>query len=1071
MLVRGVAVRNDPYTDSLAGGQAWATTNLSFSFPSASQFSGYTKGSEPSVGFASLNVGQRDVVRSVLGLISTVVDLTFAELTGPDAGSAVLRFGLTSDTDGAHAYLPSAAEVGGDSWFLNDSSLSSPVKANFAFHTFLHEIGHALGLEHPFEDNGKGRMPSDREWMAYTVMSYRSTKDSSAEGYTNGAWDFAQSFMMEDIAALQHMYGANYSSNSGDTTYTWDPSTGQMFLNGIGQGAPGAPRIFSTIWDGGGIDTYDFSNQQEGWHTVTIDLRPGEWSTFAPFTQLADLGSFRNPPGHIANAQLFGGNWQSLVENAIGSPANDVIHGNAVANSIGGGVGQDIIRGYEGDDRLAGGAGYDQLFGGSGDDTLEGGGDSGNLFGEDGNDLLQGGEDEDFLDGGSGDDALVGGAGRDKLFGSQGADILHGGDDDDQLDGGEGDDELIGASGDDRFVSSLGADRMTGGLGDDYYYIDNPWDQVIEFMDEGFDTVQTPFDFTAFAEVEQITLLGSATVNATGNASVNTLWGNQSANILNGLGGADKMYGGPGDDTYYVDDPGDTIRDYENGGIDTVYSSVTYVLPPPSRSTQDPYAGASLSPDIFKLLPQPIENLILTGVADLSATGNETANRVQGNPGNNVLGGLAGDDALLGHDGDDQLAGGAGIDTMTGGAGHDVFRGTISELSGDVITDLEARDRIHITDAPGNWSINRSGAALLLDVGGSISLPGAEDLTMRVRISAAGGMDLIMVSNASSSFNAEGGDFNGDGKDDVLWRHSSGTVTDWLATNTGGFAHNDANIFAYAPAEWQIAGTGDFNGDGKHDILWRHNSGTVTNWLGSNTGGFAYNDANIFTYAPTEWQIAGTGDFNGDGNDDILWRHTSGTVTDWLGTNAGGFTDNRVNIFSHATIEWQIAGTADFNGDGNGDILWRHSSGTITNWLGTDTGGFAYNDANIFAYTPTEWQIAGTGDFDGDGNGDILWRHTSGTVTDWLGTDSGGFIYNDTYIFKYAPTEWQIAGTGDFNGDGNDDLLWRHNSGTVTDWLGTDAGGFTDNRANAFVDAPLGWIIQPDLIGALPWDL
>ena len=92
-------------------------------------------------------------------------------------------------------------------------------------------------------------------------MSYRSYIGASVTGgLTNGTWSFPQTLMMYDIAALQDMYGANYTTNSGNTVYKWDPNTGQEFINGVAQAAPGGNKIFMTIWDGGGNDTYDFSN-------------------------------------------------------------------------------------------------------------------------------------------------------------------------------------------------------------------------------------------------------------------------------------------------------------------------------------------------------------------------------------------------------------------------------------------------------------------------------------------------------------------------------------------------------------------------------------------------------------------------------------------------------------------------------------------------------------------------------------------------------------------------------------------------------------------------------------------
>src|SRR5436305_14819477 len=121
--------------------------------------------------------------------------------------------------------------------------------------------------------------------------------------------------MILDIAALQRSYGANYHFNSGDSVYTWSSTTGEMSINGVGQGAPGnaidasANRVFMTIWDGGGNDTYDLSNYTGA---STINLRPGEW-TGTSGVQVANLGDGHFAPGIVANALLYQGNNSSLI--------------------------------------------------------------------------------------------------------------------------------------------------------------------------------------------------------------------------------------------------------------------------------------------------------------------------------------------------------------------------------------------------------------------------------------------------------------------------------------------------------------------------------------------------------------------------------------------------------------------------------------------------------------------------------------------------------------------------------------------------------------------------------------
>jgi Ca2+-binding RTX toxin-like protein len=194
--------------------------------------------------------------------------------------------------------------------------------------------------------------------MEYTVMSYRSyVGASTTAGYTNETWSYAQSPMIYDIAALQQLYGANYTTNSGNTVYSWSPSTREMTINGVGQGAPGGNKIFLTVWDGGGNDTYDFSSYASN---LNVDLHPGAWTNTAT-NQLAKLYSdgSKIAAGNIANALLSQGDAHSLIENAVGGSGSDVLTGNETANLLKGGAGTDTLDGGSGADTLVGGAGAD----------------------------------------------------------------------------------------------------------------------------------------------------------------------------------------------------------------------------------------------------------------------------------------------------------------------------------------------------------------------------------------------------------------------------------------------------------------------------------------------------------------------------------------------------------------------------------------------------------------------------------------------------------------------------------------------------------------------------------------
>ena len=209
---------------------------------------------------------------------------------------------------------------------------------------------------------------------------------------------------------------------------------------------------------------------------------------------------------------------------------------------------------------------------------------------------------------------------------------------------------------------------MTGGLDDDTYVIDNLGDIVNEVAGQGIDTVHinrsVDLTLAAFLEIENAVLTGIAALNATGDGGNNLLTGNSAANILTGGAGDDTMEGGAGNDTYVVDSVGDTVTETlagVAGGTDLVQST-----------------AASFT------LGANVENLTLTGAADLSGTGNTLNNILTGNSGNNTLSGLAGNDTLIGGLGNDTLDGGVGTDNMAGGLGNDTY--TV-DVATDVVTE------------------------------------------------------------------------------------------------------------------------------------------------------------------------------------------------------------------------------------------------------------------------------------------------------------------------------------------------------------------------------------------------
>lgn len=325
------------------------------------------------------------------------------------------------------------------------------------------------------------------------------------------------------------------------------------------------------------------------------------------------------------------------------------------------------------------------------------------------------------------------------INGDDAANNLVGTAENDTIDGMGGNDRLTGAAGDDILIGGLGADIMAGGAGNDIYVVDNVGDATNETSATGgTDLVRSVISHALRVNVENLTLLGGAAINGTGNGVANTIIGNGAANILDGLVGADRLEGLDGNDTYIVDNAGDVVVEASaTGGTDVVRSVVSFLL------------GAN------------IENLVLTGGAATSGTGNALNNDIQGNAAANALSGAGGNDVLNGQAGADTMRGGAGNDhyfvdnigdravETSATAGGDLVSSTVSFTLGANVEELVLLGSAGLTgtgNSLNNTIIGNSGANNLNGGGGNDRLEGAGGIdTMRGGV----GNDTYVVINAS----------------------------------------------------------------------------------------------------------------------------------------------------------------------------------------------------------------------------------------------------------------------------------------------------------------------------------
>jgi len=645
---------------------------------------------------------------------------------------------------------------------------------------------------------------------------------------------------------------------------------------------------------------------------------------------------------------------------------------------------------------LIGGTGNDTMYGWGTNDTLMAGTGNTQIYGEDASDILTGGAGNDTLTGFGVNETMNGGSGNDTFVINHASDVI-------TKQANTGDNTVLSSvsyvqpenvqnltltgsanltatgnnqtgvltanNGNDTLIAGSGIDTLVGGYGNDTFVVDNMADVVSAQPNAGDNTVLSSVSYVQPENVQNLTLTGSADLTATGNNQAGVLTANSGNDTLIAGSGIDTLVGGSGNDTFIINNVNDTIEEAPNSGNNTVLSSVSYVL------------------------PAHIQNLTLTGSANLTGTGNTL---------NNVITGNSGNDTLIAGSGSDTLIAGSGIDTLVGGTGNDTF---VVNNTADVVTEQPNA---------GNNTVLSSVSYVQPENVQNLILTGSANLTATGNnqagvLTANSGNDTLIAGTGNDTLIAGSGIdtlVGGAGNDTFVINNVNDTIKE--APNTGN--NTVLSSVSYVlPAHIQnltLTGSANLTGTGN----------TLNNVITGNSG----NDT-LIAGSGNDTLIAGSGIdtlVGGSGNDTFVINNAADVIVEKRRSGLAAVFSSVSYVLPKGIDSLTLTGTANITGTAN------HGDDILTADGGNDT---------LYGGTGHDTLVAGSGN-------DLL---ISGSGRSTLIGGSG----NDTLI-SGSGRAMLIAGSG------NDTLISGSGRTTMIGGAGNDT--FVINNAKDVILAPAG---------------